>query len=154
MEKNASKPDSINRDFSLFCPWFGEKAKAAIDHCNEDGYQVAIFEGYRSPNRQNYLYEQGRTRKGKIITAARAWNSWHQYALALDLAFFDGRAWSWDGNWDKVQSIMEQHGFESLKFERPHFQITAGISIAEAQKLAQKSGMRSVWDLVKLRGKF
>lgn len=154
MAEDIGKPETISRDFMILCPWFSEKAKAAIDHCNEDGYQVAMFEGYRSPLRQNYLYEQGRSRKGKIVTSARAWKSWHQFSLAMDLAFYDGRSWSWDGDWDKVQSIMEQHGFESLKFERPHFQITAGMQIGEAQLLAQKDGIKAVWDLVKLRGKF
>lgn len=145
---------TVNRDYSALCPWFADKAKLAIDECNEAGYQVAMFEGYRSPARQNYLYEQGRTRKGIVVTRARAWQSWHQYAMAFDLAFYDGRRWSWDGDWDKIQAILEEHGFESLKFERPHFQITAGMLTHEAYLLAQKEGIEAVWQLIRDRSGF
>lgn len=39
-----------------------------------------LFEGYRSPERQNHLFA------GRKVTKARPWQSAHQYGLAVDFA--------------------------------------------------------------------
>lgn len=44
----------------------------------------ALVHGWRSPEEQDSLYESGRSRPGKIVTMARAWESWHNYGLAID----------------------------------------------------------------------
>ncbi|MES3023919.1 MAG: M15 family metallopeptidase [Pseudomonadota bacterium] len=46
------------------------------------GYDMAILEGYRSPERQNVLASMGSN-----VTNAAAFQSWHQYGLAADCAF-------------------------------------------------------------------
>lgn len=48
----------------------------------EHGYDMALLEGYRSPERQNML-----AAKGAHVTQAKAWQSYHQYGLAADCAF-------------------------------------------------------------------
>lgn len=158
MTKDISKPEIANRDPLLLCPWFAAKAASAIEECNEAGYLIRMFEGYRAPVRQDWLYGQGRTRQGKIVTRARAWQSWHQYGVAMDIAFWDGRKWYWPSAentlWDRVTNVLESHGFEPLKFERPHFEITAGMRIDEAAFIAKKSGITAVWDLIQKRGGF
>lgn len=51
------------------------------------GYRMALIEGYRSPERQAKLFEQG-----SHVTKAKANMSYHQYGLAADSAFFrDGK---------------------------------------------------------------
>lgn len=51
------------------------------------GYEMAILEGYRSPERQATL-----AALGPSVTNAAAYQSWHQYGLAADCAFVrDGR---------------------------------------------------------------
>lgn len=51
------------------------------------GYEMAIIEGYRSPERQNMLAELG-----PQVTNAKAFQSYHQYGLAADCAFIrDGK---------------------------------------------------------------
>ena len=53
-----------------------------MDKCKAKGLNVLITETYRSQERQNYLYEQGRTRGGQIVTwtkssrhtSCRAWD--------------------------------------------------------------------------------
>ncbi|PWF39411.1 M15 family peptidase [Massilia glaciei] len=47
-----------------------------------NGYDMAILEGYRSPERQNVLASMGAN-----VTNAAAFQSWHQYGLAADCAF-------------------------------------------------------------------
>jgi peptidoglycan L-alanyl-D-glutamate endopeptidase CwlK len=51
------------------------------------GYQMALLEGYRSPERQALL-----ARLGSSVTNAGAYQSYHQYGLAADSAFYrDGK---------------------------------------------------------------
>jgi hypothetical protein len=66
--------------------------------------------------RQNWLYASGRTREGKIITNAQAGKSWHQYGLAIDIAYKDKKYnWTWEGNWDAVNKAFKDQGFEILE---------------------------------------
>jgi peptidoglycan L-alanyl-D-glutamate endopeptidase CwlK len=51
----------------------------------EHGYDMALLEGYRSPERQAML-----AAKGSNVTMAGAWQSYHQYGLAVDCAFYRG----------------------------------------------------------------
>nr|WP_269462258.1 M15 family metallopeptidase [Janthinobacterium lividum] len=54
---------------------------------DKHGYDMAILEGYRSPERQNMLAGMGSN-----VTNAAAFQSWHQYGLAADCAFLrDGK---------------------------------------------------------------
>jgi len=62
----------INNDLAPLAPFFREKLLAAIADCKANGIVCGIFEGYRSPDRQDWLREQGRVRPGKIITGAKA----------------------------------------------------------------------------------
>jgi len=48
----------------------------------EHGYEMALIEGYRSPERQNLLASMG-----AHVTNAAAWQSYHQHGLAADSAF-------------------------------------------------------------------
>ncbi|MCW7537698.1 M15 family metallopeptidase [Aquabacterium sp. A7-Y] len=53
----------------------------------EHGYEMALLEGYRSPERQAML-----AALGPHVTQAGAFKSYHQYGLAADCAFYrDGR---------------------------------------------------------------
>lgn len=55
-----------------------------MEVCKKSGLDIFITETYRSQARQNYLYEQGRTRPGIKITWTR--NSRHTSRLAWDIA--------------------------------------------------------------------
>lgn len=61
-----------------------------------------LFEGYRSPERQDELF-----RSGNGVTRARAWQSAHQYGLAVDFVWWTGERWSWDQShpWEEMRSI-------------------------------------------------
>lgn len=49
---------------------------------DEYGYDMALLEGWRSPERQAQLASQG-----SHVTMAGAWQSYHQYGVAADCAF-------------------------------------------------------------------
>lgn len=55
-----------------------------LAECKRQGVNVFITETYRSQARQDYLYEQGRTRAGKVVTWTR--NSNHKSRMAWDIA--------------------------------------------------------------------
>lgn len=53
----------------------------------EHGYDMALLEGWRSPERQARLAQMGSS-----VTNAGAWQSYHQYGLGADCAFLrDGK---------------------------------------------------------------
>lgn len=77
-----------SRNWGLLHPDFGPRLLLAFKIMKEKyGYEMALLEGYRSPARQDML-----ARMGSQVTNARAFQSWHQYGLAADCAFYrDGK---------------------------------------------------------------
>lgn len=74
---------SASRDWALMDPAFAQKLLLVFKIMKDShGYDMAILEGYRSPERQNTLAGMGAS-----VTNAAAWQSWHQYGLAADCAF-------------------------------------------------------------------
>ena len=74
---------AASRDWALMEPVFAQKLLMVFKMMKEQhGYDMAILEGYRSPERQNRLAAMGSS-----VTSAAAFQSWHQYGLAADCAF-------------------------------------------------------------------
>lgn len=148
-------PDIVNRSVNLLYLPFISDLDEGLGECHEAGLDVYLFEGHRTPWRQDWLFRSGRTRPGPIVTNAVAWNSWHQFGCAGDLAFStDGgqHQWSWEGDWTAVGNILVKRGFEwfgdkdHVKFhEKPHFQKTYGLSIFQAKQLYDSGGFPMVW---------
>jgi len=125
-----------NVDPACLHPVFREKAQELLARLAAENIPFRLFEGLRSPERQQYLYAQGRTRPGPIVTRARPWTSYHQYGLAGDFVLFENGAWSWNTSgasaryWQRLQAIGIQIGLEPLSFEMPHLQL-AGLRIQD-----------------------
>jgi len=128
-----------SRDILELHPTLQRGATELIRRARAIGLPVGISSTYRDAEYQDYLYEQGRSRPGTIVTNARAGESVHNYRLAFDifknikgseyndLAFFEavGKLWidmggSWGGSWS---------GF----IDRPHFEFTNGITVHQMQ---------------------
>lgn len=79
---------SADRRWDLMDPGFVQRVLAVFKIMKEEhGYEMALLEGYRSPERQAML-----AAKGSNVTMAGAWQSYHQYGLAVDCAFYkDGK---------------------------------------------------------------
>jgi peptidoglycan LD-endopeptidase CwlK len=73
---------SASRDWKLLEANFEQRLLRVFQRMHEQGYEMALLEGYRSPERQNQLAEQG-----THVTNARAFQSYHQFGLAADCAF-------------------------------------------------------------------
>lgn len=141
-------PLHVNRNISVLPLKFQQKLSMALAECHDQGYPMAVFEAYRSPERQDLLYGQGRTAPGPRITRARAWESWHQYYLACDIAYKIGDHWSWEGDFDKPLMLFQDYGFELISDEHSHIQITAGLDVHEAYEIYSKKGLNALFELV------
>jgi peptidoglycan L-alanyl-D-glutamate endopeptidase CwlK len=72
-----------NRDWQKLDPDFRQRLLTAYRLMATQGYQMALVEGYRSPERQTVLASYG-----PHVTGAGAYQSYHQYGLAADSAFY------------------------------------------------------------------
>jgi peptidoglycan L-alanyl-D-glutamate endopeptidase CwlK len=79
---------TASRDWALLEKDYSQRLLQAFRIMKErHGYDMALLEGYRSPERQDALAAQGSN-----VTNAKAFQSWHQYGLAADCAFLrDGK---------------------------------------------------------------
>ncbi|HAF30405.1 MAG TPA: peptidoglycan L-alanyl-D-glutamate endopeptidase [Bacteroidales bacterium] len=117
----------------------------------ERGVSIRFTDTLRTFTEQNDLYAQGRTKNGKIVTHAKAGESYHNYGLALDFCLLlkEGKEVSWNRNldmdadnqkdWDEVVAVFKHYGWEwggdwaNFK-DYPHFQKTFGFSTSELLK--------------------
>lgn len=102
------------------------------------GIELRLYEAGRSPDRQAALFAVGRDTgtPGKHVTRARAWESMHQYGLAVDYVFWQDGAWSWSepspGQWRAYQAIGASLGLRALSFEAPHLEWPTPLSSLQA----------------------
>ncbi len=155
-----------NAKIQLLHPEIRQKATDAYieiqDRLESKKRICRYYDTTRTPEDQNAKYALGRTVKnpvgirpdrpmGAIVTMARAWQSYHNFALAIDAGLIvdlDGNGsyetLKYEGDYDKdgiddfmeVVWVMKAHGFEwagewkTFK-EFPHFQFTFGFTVAE-----------------------
>lgn len=128
------------------------RAKLRKDYldCNNTvlgkGVRLRFASVYRSFKEQQVLYEQGRSKPGKIVTNAEPGESFHNYGLAFDIVLLydrDGNgtfeAASWDrkedfdqdqiADWQEVINFFEKRGYRNGAYfgDHPHFDITFGL---------------------------
>ena len=114
--------------------------------CKKAGLDIFITETFRSQQRQNYLYEQGRTRPGDKVTWTR--NSRHTSRLAWDIAVNRPRALYDTATLDKAGQIAKRLGItwggEWEDIDRPHFEVSAiwKAPISAAATKTEKEGVR------------
>lgn len=79
--------ESADRDWQKLDAGFMQQMLHLIVGMKLYGYEMVLLEGYRSPERQDMLADRGAN-----ITRAGAYQSKHQYGLAVDMAFMrDGK---------------------------------------------------------------
>lgn len=71
------------RDLGELLPEVRKGAEILLTECKRQGLDIIITETYRSQERQDYLFEQGRTRPGKKVTWTK--NSFHTTRRAFDV---------------------------------------------------------------------
>lgn len=123
-------------------------AKMALHMISEckaaGGIDIIITSTYRDAEAQDALYAQGRTTPGRIVTNARAGQSWHNYGMAFDVVPIRAGKPVWNTTgldaylWRQVGEIGKRCGLEWAgewkRFrEYPHFQWTGGLTLADLQ---------------------
>ena len=135
---NSGVPDPAMRrtDLEALHPAMRSAAVEVLRRSDAENLGFRVFEAFRGPVRQNWLYQHGRgLPKTSIVTNAPAWSSYHQYGLGVDFVLFINNKWSWETKgdfkkrWDRLHAIGKALGLEPLSFELPHLQV-AGLKIA------------------------
>lgn len=108
-----SNLDIADSDLAHLFPTFRVKVVATLAQATHETAgkyhglkDVRLFEGYRSQARQTWLYEQGRTHPGSIVTNVRTPIK-HGYGLAADVV---GYTMSGEPSWDWPDAFWEQLG--------------------------------------------
>lgn len=113
--------------------------------CEAAGLPVLIYCTHRPDEEQDELYAIGRTKPGKIVTNARAGESWHNWRAAFDFVplVFGKPAWNDAERYRKCGVIAESVGLEwsgrwngKLR-EVAHCQYTGGKTLAQMKAGAQ-----------------
>jgi hypothetical protein len=144
--------------FSLLAPAYAIRLWLGIRAVNKAGLRVGLFESLRTNERQEWLWQQGRSRSGSIVTNARTiWASWHGYGLAGDLAFLtQANDWYWpdtsDSRWEKVREVLKQFdlttGLAWHSKDAPHVQPAKlpATPTAAHRKILEERGIVALWD--------
>jgi peptidoglycan L-alanyl-D-glutamate endopeptidase CwlK len=123
----------------LFHGAFRERIRALDQQLGREGIPLSLYEGARSPWRQQSLFE-----RTPPVTRARPWQSFHQYGMAADFVFLVGAKWTWsepeDGMWARYTDLVAECGLDSLSFERPHCQFRIPIADLRAGKFPEGGG--------------
>lgn len=79
------KIDRLERctDLDQLSPATRKRCEKFLERCEQEGLPVVITETYRTQERQDMLYEQGRTQPGAVVTWTR--NSQHTSHRAFDI---------------------------------------------------------------------
>lgn len=131
-------------------PAVDQLARRFLADAANQGLGLLITEGYRSPERQDILYSQGRTRPGAIVTWVRGGASLHNFGLAFDVArkgLNDRPTWPSDEAWwQRIGAMGEALGltwggrWPAPKTDRPHFQWSGGLTL-EQLRAGQRPAM-------------
>lgn len=127
-----------SRNINDLHPQVQELCEQFIAKCAEQGIEVMLTSTYRDHESQNALYAQGRTTAGKIVTNAKAGESFHNYRVAFDFAPVVNGQIPWNDTklFTKCGEIAENVGLEwagrwqSFK-ELAHCQFTDGLKLAD-----------------------
>jgi peptidoglycan L-alanyl-D-glutamate endopeptidase CwlK len=119
-----------------------ERVEHFLSLCKDEGIDLLVTSTYRDNESQQALYEQGRTTAGKVVTNAKAGDSWHNWRCAVDVVPMVNGKPNWDGShpvWSKIGELGEQAGLEwagrwrTFK-ELAHFQYTGGLTLTDLKE--------------------
>lgn len=103
-----------------------------------------IYEGNRSLERQQQLWNQGRTTSGKIITMAKPGDSYHNYGLAFDwvpLLPVEKPGGYYEAGWKAWElygigkEAAKTYGMRTLTWEEPHVESAEYKDIGQLKML-------------------
>ena len=114
------------RNIDELLPVAQKACRLFLAECKKEGLNVCITETYRSQDRQNYLYEQGRSRAGNVVTWTK--NSRHTGRMAWDICKnVKGQEYSDAAFFKKCGAVAKRLGItwggEWKTPDMPHFEV-------------------------------
>jgi peptidoglycan LD-endopeptidase CwlK len=135
------------RNIATLAPTVRPLAEKLIETAKAAGINAKVISGTRTYAEQNAIYAQGRTTPGKIVTKARAGQSWHNFGIAFDIGIFsaDGKTYYGESkDYKTVGKMGEALGLEwggSWKFvDEPHFQYNPKKYVLSEMKRRKDAG--------------
>lgn len=130
-----------SRSLDDLLPQVRSRVQKFLDAAKAQGIDLLVTSTYRDNASQAALYAQGRTAPGKIVTNAKAGQSFHNYRCAVDVVPMRNGKPVWDSKdpvWQVVGRLGKAAGLEWAgdwkRFkEFPHFQYTGGLTLAQLQ---------------------
>jgi peptidoglycan L-alanyl-D-glutamate endopeptidase CwlK len=131
-----------SRSLDELTPPAKERVEKFLQLCKENDIDLLVTSTYRDHESQTALYEQGRTTAGKVVTNAKAGDSWHNWRCAVDVVPLINGKPNWDGSdpiWTKIGELGERAGLEwagrwrTFK-ELAHFQYTGGLTLTDLKE--------------------
>lgn len=122
--------------------------RQSLKKLHAQGLDARVISGTRTYAEQTALYRQGRSEPGKIVTNAKAGQSWHNFGMAWDIGLFDnGRYVTAVGPYNGAakHAILPgiQWGGHWTKFnDPPHYQVTEGHPTVSAMRMHFEAGGR------------
>lgn len=111
-------------------------ARLFLQQAEQEGIHLLVTSTYRSFEEQQALYDQGRSKPGRVVTHARPGSSYHNVRRALDVAIHhpdNGTIdWNWMASkaafpyWRRLKELAELQGFcwggDWKNPDRPHYE--------------------------------
>ena len=127
-------------------PVVQEICRKHIEACKGQGIQIIVTNTLRDSEYQEYLYSQGRTRAGNIVTNMRLIGP-HGFGLAYDVVpivkgkavWNNNRYWRIIGIEGKKLGLTWGGDWKSI-VDKPHFEYTGGLTAADL-----RAGKRPSW---------
>ena len=121
----------------------------------QQGRAMRVTEGIRTFQYQANLYAQGRTAPGPKVTNSKPGDSIHHYGLAVDCCFNDTDPYLTknrlgDKLWQAYGTYAGQYGLIwgglwASVIDKPHVQLTYGLSLEEIKVIYARGGILGVW---------
>ena len=143
----------MSRSLNDLHPEVRWRAEKLLQSAQEIHVPILIYFTLRTFAEQDKLYEQGRSQPGRVVTQAKAGQSYHNYGLAFDFVPKDQNGqptWEDLNGFNSVgeqgEALGLQWGGRWPKKDRPHLQMSFGFPWTELLKFYLRGGLAEVWE--------
>jgi uncharacterized protein YcbK (DUF882 family) len=138
----ASDPTRVVRDPNTLAPELRERLGRVVARMRDEfGHDVQLVEAARTPQRQDYLYEQGRTREGAVVTWTH--NSKHLDGRAADVMIDGGYRNA--AAFERLQQVAAEEGLGTLGARDPgHLELAGKLARGPIDAAAAQQAMAAV----------
>lgn len=146
-------PDSVSSESSAkvlagLHPFVANLGAAHLELMEAFGLDAFLTSGFRSYEEQDGLYAQGRTKPGRVVTHARAGESFHNFGIAYDVGILNGKGryiqngsdprYATAGFLGELVGLEWGGRWQGRNFDPSHFQFRGGRSLQDVRSLFEQ----------------